>query len=354
MRIKNARLFPTALAFGKTAEGASFLSVVIKGTFHIPSRGGPARPTPIQLPIFTTDEPYDPKRPGGLIKFESDLVPFKPRTDVVLVGHAYAPRGIPAKVVSVEIEVGALRKRLRVFGERAWSFPFDQADGIPYIAGATEFAKMPLTWDRAFGGIDKTAPIVGQRKPWCERNYLGMGFCGARKVASIDRTPLPNIEDPDDLIRSWDSYPRPAGCGFFPRNSRPRSDWWGTYDEKWQAQRKPELPLDFRFDAYNGADFSMQLAPYLGGNERVRLANVAAGRESLLFTLPCLLPQVTAATEKGLREIVNLDSLVILPDSDAFYVAWRAIVPVEAEGAPEIREVSIQYSDLAPVPWHPS
>src|SRR6187402_1112789 len=139
MRIKNARLFPTALAFGKTAEGASFLSVIIKGTFQIPGRGGPARPTATQLPIFTKDEPYDPKQPGGLLKFESDLVPFKPRTDVVLVGHAYAPHGRPAKVVDVEIEVGALRKKLRVFGERAWSFPIDQADAAPYIAGPTDF-----------------------------------------------------------------------------------------------------------------------------------------------------------------------------------------------------------------------
>jgi len=268
MRIKNARLFPTALAFGKTAEGASFLSVIIKGTFTIPTGGGVARPAPEQLPIFTADEPYDPKQPGGVLKFESDLVPFKPRTDVVLVGHAYAPYGRAAKVVDVEIEVGAIRKKLRVFGDRAWSFPSEQADAIPYIVGPAEFVKMPLTYDRAFGGIDKTAGIVGNRKPWCERNYLGKGFCGARTVASINGTPLPNIEDPDDLIRTWDSNPRPAGCGFFPRNSRPRVEWFGTYNEKWKAERKPELPLDFRFDAYNGADLTMQGAPYLVGNER--------------------------------------------------------------------------------------
>ena len=350
MRIKNARLFPTALAFGKTAEGASFLSVIIKGTFEIPSHGGVARPAATQLPIFTTDEPYDPEQPGGVLKFESDLVPFKPRTDVVLVGHAYAPHGRPAKVVDVEIEVGALRKKLRVFGERAWSFASEQRDAIPYIAGPTDFVKMPLTWDRAFGGIDKNAPIVGQIKPWCDRNYLGVGFCAARTVASIDRTRLPNIEDPDDLIRTWDSYPRPAGCGFFPRNSRPRADWWGTYDEKWKLERKPELPLDFRFDAYNGADLSMQVGPYLLGNEGVRLTNVRPGLPKLEFSLPALDPRVYRV-ERGLARRIpaRLDTVLLMPDTETLCLTWRSSFGIEPQDARTLTEVRIGYDRLAPL-----
>jgi len=350
MRIKNARLFPTALAFGKTAEGAPFLSVIIKGTFKIPPNGGgPARAAAEQLPIFTADEPYDPEQPGGVLKFESDLVPFKPRTDVILVGHAYAPYGRAAKVVDVEIEVGALKKKLRVFGHRAWSFPSEQHDAIPYIAGPAEFVKMPLTWDRAFGGIDKTAGIVGNRKPWCERNYLGKGFCGARTVASINGTALPNIEDPDDLIRTWDSNPRPAGCGFFPRNSRPRVDWFGTFDEKWKAERKPELPLDFRFDAYNGADLTLQGAPYLVGNEVVRLTNVTAGGGRVEFSLPGFRPQLALTQQAEIRELVaNLDTIVLLPDDAVFCLVWRATCALAGKDASDVRGVRISYPSVPP------
>jgi len=349
MRIKNARLFPTALAFGKTAEGAPFLSVIIKGTFKIPTGGGPARAAAEQLPIFTADEPYDPKQPGGVLKFESDLVPFKPRTDVVLVGHAYAPHGRPAKVVDVELEVGVLKKKLRVFGDRAWSFPSDQADAIPYVVGPAEFVKMPLTYDRAFGGIDKTAPLRPREphfKPWCERNYLGKGFCGARTVASINGTPLPNIEDPDDLIRTWDSNPRPAGCGFFPRNSRPRVDWFGTFDEKWKADRKPELPVDFRFDAYNGADLTMQGAPYLVGNERVSLVNVTPSAR-LDLALPGIKPWLGVTQDAGVRQIeAHLDTVVFLPDELRFSMAWRATIAVDRADAPDIQEIRIGYAAL--------
>jgi hypothetical protein len=279
-----------------------------------------------------------------VLKFESDLVPFKPRTDVVLVGHAYAPHGRPAKVVDVEIEVGPIRKKLRVFGDRAWSFPSEQQDAIPYIAGPAEFVKMPLTFDRAFGGIDKTAGIIGNRKPWCERNYLGKGFCGARTVASIDKTSLPNIEDPDDLIRTWDSNPRPAGCGFFPRNSRPRVEWFGTYDEKWKAERKPELPLDFRFDAYNGADLTMQGAPYLVGNERVRAANVLPSSYPLVLTLPSVYPLMTIKTGARFEKVrPNLDTVLLISDLSLLCLTWRGCLTLPSEDTSALAHVRIDY-----------
>jgi hypothetical protein len=43
MRIKNARLFPTALTFGRTHEGEWFLSVILKATFRLENRLEPAR-----------------------------------------------------------------------------------------------------------------------------------------------------------------------------------------------------------------------------------------------------------------------------------------------------------------------
>jgi hypothetical protein len=349
MRIKNARLFPTALTFGKTAEGASFLSVIIKGTFRL-ENGGTARPAKEQLPIFTADEPYDPKEPSSPLKLESDLVPFKPRTDVLLVGHAYAPHGRPAKVVDVEIEVGPLHKKLRVFGDRAWSFPSDQVDAIPYIAGPAEFLKMPLTWDRAFGGIDKAASVRPGNppfNPWCERNYSGKGFCGARTVASIHNTPLPNIEDPSDLVGTWDSNPKPAGCGFFPRNSRPRADWFGTFDEKWRAERKPEMPLDFRFDAFNGAEATMQVSPYLLGSERIRLTNVVAGQPVLECWQAGIAPRVAYSQRRVWREApARLDTLLVAPDVATLMIVWRAVLPIESLDASDVTEIRIEYEQL--------
>src|SRR6266849_2182291 len=65
------------------ADGKAKLTIVIKATFTV---GAGPEPTPKQLPIFNADivKEEDP----GSVRFESDLVPFKPCTDVVLVGRA--------------------------------------------------------------------------------------------------------------------------------------------------------------------------------------------------------------------------------------------------------------------------
>ena len=68
------------------------------------------------------DEFYDDDEIES-IKFETDLVPFKPHTDIVLVGKAYAPRGKPATHLSVSLQVGPIAKSLSIFGNRFWIFP---------------------------------------------------------------------------------------------------------------------------------------------------------------------------------------------------------------------------------------
>ncbi|HEV8550911.1 MAG TPA: DUF2169 domain-containing protein, partial [Polyangiaceae bacterium] len=91
MEIKNARRFPRALAFGKNSPSEHFVAIIVKATFLLENRREPARVAAKQLPVLTVDEPYNPKQPAGPLKFESDQVPFKPRSDIVLVGNAHAP-----------------------------------------------------------------------------------------------------------------------------------------------------------------------------------------------------------------------------------------------------------------------
>jgi len=356
MRIKNARLFPAAQTFGRTTEGDWFLSVIVKATFRLENRLTPARVAEKQLPILTTDEPYDPKKLDGALRFESDLVPFKPRTDVLLVGQAHAPYGRPQKYVDVNIVVGPVGKQIRVFGERLWSFK-DLKDPMPLVAGPADFTEMPLTWDRAFGGIDEqagTRPDVPAFRPWYSANFLGKGFSGARTVESINERPLPNIEDPRDPIRAWDTRPRPAGCGHFPRNSEPRVRYGGTYDEKWKATRAPLLPEDFRFDYYNAADPELQVQGYLQGNERGLLENVTPGGGRIDFLLPCIRPRFTVRRGTGTAKrnfseaSAALDTVVLIPDDKVFVVTWRAVVSPCVPEDNDVEEVGIEYEGL---PW---
>jgi len=356
MRTKNARLFPTGFAFGQSSQGDWFLGVIVKATFRLENRLAPARLAADQLPIFAQDEPYDAEKVDGALKFESDLVPFKPRTDVLLVGKAHTPFGRPRSSVDVTLQVGPVRKQIRVFGERRWSFK-DLRDPTPLVAGPIEFLEMPLSWERAYGGIDEQAGLrtdVPSFRPWCSRNFMGTGFSGARSIESIDERPLPNLEDPRDLIQFWDSRPRPTGCGYYPRNSEPRVRYGGTYDKKWQAERAPALPEDFCFDYYNAADPELQVQGYLQGNERGMLENVTPGGGRLDFMLPCIRPRftVTRGTDPKKQHVFEapaaLDTLLVLPDDQVFCVSWRALVVPCFPEDNDVEEVRIEYDEL---PW---
>src|SRR5262245_17960117 len=51
----------------------------------------------------------------------SDLVPFKPRADVMLVGHAFAPRKDPLRSFVARLVVGEANKALDVCCDRSFA-----------------------------------------------------------------------------------------------------------------------------------------------------------------------------------------------------------------------------------------
>ncbi|MEO7034541.1 MAG: DUF2169 domain-containing protein [Polyangiaceae bacterium] len=364
MKIKNARLYPTAFLYGKAAPSEAFMAFVVKATFRMNTRRSVATDAKKQWPVLTTDVPYEKKAPKSLLRFESDLVAFKPRADIVLVGSAYAPRGQPAKSLDVEIRVGNTERVLRVVGDRMWSFPV-RDQHAPICVGPNEFVEMPLTFDRAFGGIDAHAsldPTLPRFRPWCAQNYGGRGYIGALSVDSIHKTPLPNIEDPSDPIRTIASHPVPIGCGFFPRNNEPRFSYAGTFDERWKAERAPELPEDFRFEYYNGAHPHLQVDGYLTGSEAVTLTNVSKSRPRFEFLLPGIRPVLTVSrhpwpsdTESPNRSAPlaveqvypAFDTLVFIPDREIFFQVWRGIIKIRDPAALEVSEVRVDYESTA-------
>ncbi len=76
---------------------------------------------------------------------------------------------------------------------------------------------MPLVYERAYGGVD--AKSEDYDKDWDWRNPVGTGYAiSSHNAAGLC---LPNIEDPNDLIRSWKDRPAPAGFGPVASRQRP-------------------------------------------------------------------------------------------------------------------------------------
>ncbi len=329
------------------------LTVVVKATFVL---GDGVRPTPKQLPIFSTDIPTDEKPPS--IRFESDLVPFKPCTDVVLVGHAYAPEGKPVSEIVAGLRVGQLRYGVAVIGDRKWHA---QLLDKPMISHTQPFLTVDLVYERAFGGFDKPAGM------YCKENHVGTGFIGKRTAERVEGLRLPNLEDPRNLINAWNSRPRPAGFGFYGRGWAPRLAYAGTYDDKYMKERHPLLPADFSFRFFNGAHPDLQVGGYLRGDEDVDLLNVCPDASGMHFRLPGVMPKITVArwtvppeqwvqehagpdgslpselplVEESLKTV--LDTLVFVPDRGVFYEVFRAVCSLSSLDSLEIARVTVTH-----------
>src|SRR5262245_36555648 len=116
----NETFFSVTTILWEDLERRPKLTVIVKGTFAFRTEPVAAMAAE-QLPILVADESYK-EHSTGSTRFETDMVPFKPFADVILVGRAFAPGGRPVTRLDVVIRVGRLNKMIRVFGDRKWWF----------------------------------------------------------------------------------------------------------------------------------------------------------------------------------------------------------------------------------------
>jgi hypothetical protein len=317
MELLNKTPFAAERTVLQDQNGRDQLVVIVKQTFTMGSAEPPAiadEPVAIQY----ADEFYGD--PGvSSVRYESDLAPGKPGTDVVLIGHAYAARG-KVRALDVILSVGPLRKSCRVFGNRHWRRPL----GRLRPSAPEPFDRMPLVYERAFGGEDLSAANPKHREIE-SRNYLGRGLVSRRSRENPADVALPNLEDPAQLISRRKDRPPPASFGFLCRHWEPRLSYAGTYDQRWEETRAPLLPLDFDERYHNGAHPDLVSRGYLQGGEPVQIVN-ASPRGLLRFALPCVPPRivVVGVTERQTPLGPVLDTLVLEPDEDRFTMVWRA------------------------------
>jgi hypothetical protein len=313
LQLRNRTRFTGTIFGAPDPEGIDTLYTIVKGTFDLGHGGVPAEE---QLPIAMKDEHFaDPA--ASSIKVPADIGLVKPGTDVLLIGHAYAPGGWPAYYVDVSLQVGPLFKLVRVFGDRLW-----EASAAGTAATAPQpFEVMPLLWERAYGGAGQgaTGPVSDVRNP------VGRGFHAPDSPYPVDGMPLPNLEDPAQPIGSWKHAPQPACFAPISPHWEPRRSFAGSYDEAWQQQRSPYLPRDFDARFFHLAPPGLTHSPgYLQGNEHVDIRGATPAGE-LRFQLPAVHLNVTyTVAGKAQEEPANLDTIIIEPDAARFVLVWRA------------------------------
>ena len=152
-----------------------------------------ARTTP---PIETTNHRMK-RATRCLPRYDSDLVHFKPRADLLLVGHCHPPRGRAVSEWKVTFRVGKHARSLSVSGDRDWSSGLMSSK----ISAPQQFGSLELRYENSFGGVGYAA------------NPAGLGFAKIEDESGRQVQSLPNIEDPRDPVQSPRSKPAPAGFG---------------------------------------------------------------------------------------------------------------------------------------------
>jgi hypothetical protein len=304
-------------------RGADIITFVVKGTFSLRVR---RETTHVALAAEQAPVCIAPKYHGepGLssLKYDTEVAPAKMGTDVVLVGHA-RPGLTRATYLDVTLSVGPTRSTVRVLGDRFWT-----SNAGRWVATPPQpFEAIPLVYERAFGGWDRSNPDPS-RHGYEPRNPVGVGYVGKHGTVK-EGAPLPNLENPHEPITGPTDRPAPLGFGYIGAHWQPRSQFAGTYDDRWEKERMPLLPRDFDRRFYNAAHPALAISGFLRGGEPVEVVNSSA-QGTLRFALPAAQPYATMRMRDGTtqRAGMALDTVIVNTDDDQLLLVWRCSMPV--------------------------
>ena len=218
----------------------------------------------------------------------------KPKGEVLVTGSCCAPRGAVWQAGRVSFRLGTIKKTLNIFSDRYWT---QGLSGMKIISRYTPFTEMPLVYENAFGGPD------------FDRNPVGKGI---RETAGPDGdpvVPLPNIENPDQMIGAPEDRPEPAGFGPLDMMWPQRAEKNGTYDDKWLRERWPYFPDDMNYEFFNAAPADQQIDSFFKGDESLEIVNMHQDYRALTSRLPGLRIRCFATKKKDLKVLSKEEEL---------------------------------------------
>lgn len=262
---------------------ALIATVIVKATFAL------AHERPAQIaapePVIAEDRTFG-NHPMRSVERAAETAPHLARCDVLLTGHAHAPGGRPsasARLAVFKDRTALVDRTIHVFGDR-------KSGGAPQ-----PFEKMPLVYERAFGGAGVDANPVG--------------------------TNAPNLVDPKDAQR-------PAAFGPISRFWPARKRRIASLPTSALGEGIWSLPEAFSWEYFQAAPPEQQ-APFLGGDEWI----VLDGVHPQLPRLQTRLPGVSAAARLVGRSgdtpvALRADMLILDADKGTCAVVWRGRAPV--------------------------
>jgi hypothetical protein len=340
MEFKNLTPFGALAYTGIDVDDVEFHVVVMRVAYDITTTAQGSHTLELaQTPAdLAMQDVYYGEPNVSSVKWESDLAPFKPRCDFVVVNaNAIVKNAGKLARYYCAVQVGqganATRKELLVCGPRHWT------RSVLWNLSAPELtSEVPLRYEYAYGGHSQHSYTKGmfenEAKPAINEVYMynpvGMGWAHPDWLAATGAKTLPcaQIEDPNEKITRFGQQYMPQGFGIIGRAWSQRLPYAGTYDDAWRQQRWPNLPKDFQFDYWCGAHPDLQI-PYPAPDTFIGLYGLTPSG-MLEMRLPGHRGYVLARFEEGamLPLPTHIDTLIVDMQTLQVHVVYRAVVPV--------------------------
>lgn len=286
-------------------------------------------------------DPQDPVTTGDLL-YLSDLTPYKPVTDLYLIGSASAPEGKPVDRWAGMLKCGAISKALIFTGPRAWRYSLARGWRLSEPEPTTS---VPLRYSLAYGGrADFTKPYAKHKPRELDmRNPVGRGVQAAREHQSGVDYPAPQIELPEQPVQADPGRAvAPAGFSPLPGHFMERLKLAGTYDKRWRDKVAPNVPLDMNLRYWNGAPADQQIRPYLRGDETVSLVHLLP-EPRVDIQLPGLRAWAQVDREDGKKSVERmwLDTVCIDLDARHLILRWGWLIAFDESIHHGIRRIGL-------------
>jgi hypothetical protein len=352
---------------GQMPDGSPILSVLVKRSYRIVA-GGPAERLERAASLIPGDRHFgDPM--NSTVAFESDHLPFKLATDVVIHATAYPPCGAPAHEIVASVVVGTARKDIVVIGDRT---AHHRDRGDPVFSDPLPFTEMPVRYEHAYGGVDvRSDPSMACAYA---RNHLGRGFVVRNDVQSVDNLALPNIESPNDRltperlccehVMHWERQPVADGLGWMAKYWQPRAALAGVMpgdralermlrsgfasvlppDQRAEYQKAALPVMNFAF--FNGASSGL-VRPYLKRCERIACRNLHSTGD-IVGALPDEWPSISLDLGTGNPGTLEgvLQTVSVRLDEMQLDLVWRAAFPYPGlDWLPNLRRLHVEIGE---------
>lgn len=261
----------------------------------------------------------------------------KARGEFLAYGAGYM-RDNRAQPLSVRLSVGKHTKELAVFGDRR----FKRLGTYPT---PEPFVRMPVSPQTAFGGSSFSLNPLGK---------------GAESQALSDlassEVSMPNIELPTELMIAKGDRVTPAGFWSYPPHWPQRTKHLGSFDDVWQKNRWPHLPLATSSDYYQTAPADQQLNGFFQGDETVEIYNMHPQFELIATQLPSTRARVFVAgqtdnSKPSFREVVvHRETVWLFPDQLSGLLLFRAVIDLDSEDADDIDCIYADFEKQTDVP----